>query len=64
MTKKEVVSTLRKAFNNWASMLPDIEYKSCNDASEFYNDGGHVNNLHVLEVATEEAEEGGNRNDD
>ena len=59
MTKKEVVSTLRKAFNNWASMLPDIEYESCNDASEFYNDDAHVNNLHVLEVAAEEAEEGG-----
>ena len=59
MTKKEVVSTLRKAFNNWASMLPDIEYKSCNDASEFYNDDANVNNLHVLEVAAEEAEEGG-----
>ncbi len=59
MTKKEVVSTLRKAFNSWALLLPDIEYKSCNDASEFYNDDAHVNNLHVLEVAAEEAEEGG-----
>ena len=59
MTKKEVVSTLRKAFNNWASMLPDIEYKSCNDAAEFYNDDANVNNLHVLELATEEETEEG-----
>ena len=59
MTKKEVVSTLRKAFNNWASMLPDIEYKSCNDASEFYNHDANVNDLHVLELgAEEETEEG------
>lgn len=59
MTKKEVASALRKAFNNWVSMLPDIEYKSCNHESEFYNDDVNVNNLHVLEVAAEEAEEGG-----
>ena len=54
MTKKEVVSALRKAFNNWASLLPDVEYKSCNDASEFYDDDANVNNLHVLELAAEE----------
>lgn len=59
MTKKEVVSALRKAFNNWASMLPDVEYKSCNDASEFYNDDASVNNLHVLELAAEEEKEEG-----
>ena len=59
MTKKEVVSALRKAFNNWASLLPDVEYKSCNDASEFYNDDANVNNLHVLELAAEEEEEEG-----
>ena len=56
MTKKEVVSTLRKAFNNWVSMLPDVEYKSCNDASEFYNQDANVNNLHVLELGAEEEE--------
>ena len=59
MTKKEVVSALRKAFNNWASLLPDVEYKSCNDASEFYNDDANVNNLHVLELAAEEEKEEG-----
>ena len=60
MTKKEVVSTLRKAFNNWASMLPDIEYKSCNDASsEFYNHDANVKDLHVLELAAEEETEEG-----
>ncbi len=59
MTKKEVVSALRKAFNNWASLLPDVEYKSCNDASEFYNDDASVNNLHVLELAAEEEKEEG-----
>lgn len=60
MTKNEVVSALRKAFNNWASLLPDdIEYKSCNNASEFYNDDINVNNLHVLELAAEEGKEEG-----
>lgn len=59
MTKKEVVSALRKAFNNWASLLPDVEYKSCNDASEFYDDDTNVNNLHVLELAAEEKKEEG-----
>jgi hypothetical protein len=56
MTKKEVVSALRKAFNKWASRLPDVEYKSCNNAIEFYNDDANVNNLHVLELAAEEKE--------
>lgn len=59
MTKKEVVSALRKKFNNWASLLPDVEYKSCNDASEFYDDDTNVNNLHVLELAAEEKKEEG-----
>lgn len=61
MTKKEVVSALRKAFNNWASLLPDVEYKSCNNASEFYNADSNVNDLHVLELAAEEVNEGGAR---
>ena len=61
MTRKEVVATLRKAFNNWASLLPDVEYKSCNDASEYYDDDANVNALHVLELAAEQSEqEGGN----
>lgn len=60
MTKKEVVAALRKVFNNWASLLPDVEYKSCSDASEFYNDDANVNDLHVLELAAEQLErEGG-----
>ena len=55
MTKKEVVAALRKAFNSWASMLPDdVLYKSCNDASEFYSEDTSVNNLHVLELGAEE----------
>ncbi len=58
MTKKEVVSALRKAFNNWASLLPDVEYKSGSDASEFYNDDPNVCNLHVLELGAEEENEG------
>ena len=57
MTKKEVIVTLRKAFNKWALSLPDIEYKSCNSASEFYNDDANVNALHVLELATEQLEQ-------
>ena len=61
MTKKEVVSALRRAFNNWASLLPDVEYKSCNDASEFYNGDANVNNLHVLELAAEEKKEEGKK---
>lgn len=60
MTKKEVVAALRKAFNSWASLLPDVEYKSCNNASEFYNDDVNVHALHVLELAAEQSEtEGG-----
>jgi hypothetical protein len=59
VTKKEVVATLRKAFNSWASSLPDIEYKSCNDAAEFYDDDANVNSLHVLELAAEQSEQEG-----
>ena len=55
MTKKEVVATLRRAFNSWAASLPDdVDYKSCNDASNYYDDDGSVNNLHVLELGAEE----------
>lgn len=59
MTKKEVVATLRKAFNEWVSSLPDIEYKSCNDAAEFYDDDANVNPLYVLELAAEQLEQEG-----
>ena len=59
MTKKEVVAALRKAFNIWASLLPDVEYKSCNDASELYNDDANVNTLRVLELAAEQMEQEG-----
>lgn len=59
VTKKEVVAALRKAFNNWASSLPDIEYKSCNGATEFYDDDENVNPLHVLELAAEQSDKEG-----
>lgn len=53
MTKKEVVSTLRKRFNNWCLGLPDVEYKSCNDHSEQILPDGWTNGLEVLELAAE-----------
>ena len=58
MTKKEVVSELRKRFNTWCSLLPDTEYKSCNDNSEFFEGDPSVNTLHVIELGAEEAEGG------
>ena len=54
MTKKEVVSALRKEFNNWCALLPDVEYKSCNEHSESYEGDANVNSLHVLELGAEE----------
>ena len=56
MTKKEVVASLRKAFNMWASLLPDCEYESCNDHSEEIPPGRGANTLHVFEVTAEMAE--------
>ena len=58
MTKKEVVATLRKAFNDWASLLPDIEYKTCNDNSEIFSPETNIQTLHTLELGAEEAEGG------
>ena len=53
MTKKEVVSALRKKFNNWCLGLPDVEYKSCNDHNEQIHPDGWTNGLLVLELAAE-----------
>jgi len=55
MTKKEIVSALQKKFNNWAKLLPDVEYKSCNDHAEDYPKDNNTNELHVLELAAEES---------
>lgn len=57
MTKKEVVSTLRKRFNNWCSNLPDVEYKSCNDHAEQIRPDGWTNGLEVLELGAEMMDE-------
>lgn len=62
MTKKEVVSALRKRFTEWCRLLPDVEYKSCNDNSEFYDNDGSVNGLHVIELGAEEEEGARNEN--
>ena len=56
MTKKEVVSALRRKFNTWCSLLPDVEYKTCNDNSEIFSPETNVQTLHVLELGAEEAE--------
>ena len=57
MTKKEVVTELRKKFNSWVAELPDIEYKSFGDNSEIHEPCDCTDTLHILELGAEE--EGG-----
>ncbi len=58
MTKKQGISSLRRKFNEWCALLPDVEFKTCNDNSETYTKEGNVNTLHVLELGAEEEEVG------
>ena len=60
MTKKEVVSSLRRKFNKWCALLPDVEFKTYNDNSEIFTKEGNVNTLHILELGAEE-EKGGEK---
>lgn len=57
MTKKEVVTELRKKFNSWVARLPDIEYKSFGVNSEIHEPCDSTYTLHILEFGAEE--EGG-----
>lgn len=54
MTKKEVVSELRRKFNEWCRQLPDVEYKTCNDNCEIYDKDPNVDTLHIIELGAEE----------